>query len=149
IVFLGVGLYDNNIWIISFMTGALIVTISVLSVHVYSILVPKPVLVLNEDGLRDMTTFPRIGDIPWEDIDEIYTAKILKKKSIYIKLEDTEKLYSRLPWLSRFFIKVNTPKNADPVVINLSKTDENIDEVLDILKAYYTNYKTFTKGGER
>lgn len=148
IVFLGVGFYDNNIWLISFVIGALIITISIFSVHVYSILVPKPVLVLSEDGLRDMTTFPRIGDIPWDDIEDIYTAKVLKKSSIYIKLKDTEKLYNRLPWLSRVFIKANTPRKVDPVVINLSKTDENIDEVLDILKAYFTNYKIFKKGRE-
>lgn len=148
IVFLGVGFYDSNIWLISFMIVALVITIAFFSGQVYGILVSRPVLILHEDGISDRTTYPNIGDIPWEDVEEIYTAKILKKKSIYIKLKDTEKLYSRLPWLSRAFIKANTPKKADPVVINLSKTDENIDEVLDILKAYFTNYNIFKKGRE-
>ncbi|HHU70531.1 MAG TPA: hypothetical protein GXZ21_00675 [Clostridiales bacterium] len=148
IVFLGVGFYDKNIWLISFMIVALIITIAIFSVHVYHLIVPRPVLTLNEDGLIDCTTFPVIGRILWEEVEEIYSAKILKKTSIYIKLKDNEKLYGRLSWLKRTFIKANTPKKADPVVINLSKTDENIDEVLDILKAYFTNYKIFTKGRE-
>ncbi|NLZ83346.1 MAG: hypothetical protein GX915_06760 [Clostridiales bacterium] len=147
-LFLWVGFYDNNIWIISLMIGALIITVAFFTIYVHGIIVPKPVLLLNEHGLTDRTTFPGIGEILWEEVEEVYTAKVLKKTSIYIKLKDNERLFNRLSWYKRAFIKANTPKKADPVVINLSKTGENVDEVLDILKAYLINHKIFKKGRE-
>lgn len=141
LLFLGLGIYDSNIILICFVSIGLLVTVYCCIVIAHHLIKPKAILTVNEHGITDETTIPSIGKIDWEEIDSIYKAKVLKKTSIYIKLKDTNQLYSSLPKWKALFIRLNTPKSADPIVINLQKSDANISEVLDLLKTGLKDYR--------
>lgn len=140
-LFLAVGIYDRSIFMITITSIGLLITLGCDIIIIYHFIKPKAILTVNEQGIIDNTTIPAIGPIAWEEIDRIYTAKILKKTSIYIKLKDTNKMYSRFPKWKALFIKLNTPKNADPIMINLQKTDADISEVFDLLKTGLRDYR--------
>ena len=134
LLFLAVGIYDRNVPFIILLGFILLVEISCYAVILYHFVKPKAILAVNQKGIIDQSTIPNIGKISWQDIDQIYMTKVFKKDTICIKLKDNDKFYSGLPKWKALFIKLNTPKNTDPVMINLRKTDEDISVVLDLLK---------------
>ncbi|NLP34840.1 MAG: hypothetical protein GX359_06545 [Clostridiales bacterium] len=142
LLFLGLGIYDRSIALIIFVSIGLLITLYCYFVILKNFIKPKAILTICEDGIIDKSTIPTIGKIDWEDIDSIYSAKVLKKTSIYIKLKDTDKMYSKLPKWKSLFIKLNTPKSADPIMINLQKTEANISDVLDLLKTGLRDYRS-------
>ena len=141
LLFLAVGIYDRSMVLIVITLIGLLITLYCYTIIVYHFIKPRVILTVNEKGIIDNTTIPSIGPVAWEEIDRIYTAKILKKTSIYIKLKDTNLMYSRFPKWKALFIKLNTPKGADPIMINLQKTDEDISDVLDLLKTGLRDYR--------
>lgn len=141
LLFLAVGIYNHSLVLIMITSVGLLITLYCYVIIVYHFIKPKVILTVNEQGIIDHTTIPTIGPIAWEEIDQIYTAKVLKKTSIYIKLKDVNKMYARFPKWKALFIKLNTPKNADPVMINLQKTDADISEVFDLLKTGLRDYR--------
>lgn len=141
LLFLGLGIYNQNILLLIFVAIGILITLYCYSILICHFIKPKAILTMNENGIIENSTIPSIGKISWEEIDRIYTAKAFKKTSIYIKLKDDRLLYSRFPKWKALFIKWNTPKAVDPIVVNLQTTDAGIDEVLGLLNRGLKHYR--------
>jgi energy-converting hydrogenase Eha subunit E len=141
LLFLGLGIYNQSISLIVFVIIGLLITLYCDIILIHRFIKPKAILTISEKGIIERSTIPSIGEIPWEEIDQIYTAKAFKKTSIYIKLKDDRLLYSRFPKWKALFIKLNTPKSVDPIVINLQTADIEVDEVFSLLNSWLKHYR--------
>ena len=141
LLFLGLGIYNQSVSLIVFVIISILITLYCDVVLIHRFIKPKAILTISEKGIIERSTIPSIGEIPWEEIDQIYTAKAFKKTSIYIKLKDNRLLYSRFPKWKALFIKLNTPKSVDPIVINLQTADTEMDEVLSLLNSWLNYYR--------
>jgi hypothetical protein len=134
-IFLRVGCYLNNLFFSIVGIIGLLFSILCFIIIVCHLIRPKVILIINEQGLVDQSSIPRIGQIFWSEILDFYIGKMFKKEFICVKLKDNSILYSRLMFWNAWFIRLNTPKCLEPVSISLEATSTDIHEVLKLLKS--------------
>jgi hypothetical protein len=107
-----------------------------------------PGLVLNEEGIYDNTSAFRFGLIPWSDISEIYgqsvQASIASKQNfLTIGLVDPDKYISSEPnILKRKLLIANAKGYGSPVHISTNGLQVNHNELLEMVKEYFQEYKS-------
>lgn len=94
----------------------------------------KPLLVIGEQGITDMSTACSVGFIAWEEIKSIYVEKSCGQKFIGITIYDLNKLIDRISPLKKVVIKANLIFKYAPVAINLSTADMDFDKALALIQ---------------
>lgn len=114
-----------------FFGSALIYTIN-------SLIKPKPILTINNDGIFDNSTAVSIGFIPWSTIVSFKVEKHSGTKYIGVEVNNTEELLKTLPLLKKLNVKFNIHTNSAPLLINIgSSCAIECDEVLAILNQQF------------
>ena len=106
----------------------------------------KPLLVISEAGITDMSTVSSIGFVAWEEIQSINVLqKKFTKNFIEIDVYDINKLMKRVSFLKQLTIKANIMFKYPPVAILLSTADMEINEVLLILQKKFEEHRINSK----
>lgn len=114
-----------------FFGSALIYTIK-------SLVKPKPMMIINNDGIMDNSTATSIGFIPWSTIVSFKVEKHFGTKYIGVEVNNTEELLRTLPLLKKLNVKFNIRTNSAPLLINIgSSCALECDEVLAILNEQF------------
>jgi hypothetical protein len=106
-----------------------------------STLSDKPLLLIGQDGITDMSTASSIGFIAWEEIKSIYVQKSFNQKFIGINIYDLDKLMKRISLLRRTVIKINLILKFPPVAINLDTADIEFNEALLLIEKNLEHHK--------
>lgn len=94
----------------------------------------KPLLIIGEQGITDMSTACSVGFIPWEEIKNIYVEKSCGQKFIGVTIYDLNKLMERISPIKRVVIKASLVLKYAPVGINLNTADMEFDKALSLIQ---------------
>lgn len=95
---------------------------------------PKPVLIISNDGINDMSTAISVGFVSWDEIKEVYISKVFTQKFIGVKLYNSNNLLRRVSYIKKIALKLNLLFGFPPVAINLSTANMEFNKVISIIK---------------
>jgi hypothetical protein len=95
---------------------------------------PKPLLLIAENGITDMSTASSVGFISWEEIQAIKVQKSFTEKFIGITVYDLNKLMKRISLEKQIVIKISLILKYTPISISLNTAELEFDTVLDLLQ---------------
>ncbi|PRW63600.1 STM3941 family protein [Actinopolyspora mortivallis] len=81
---------------------------------------PRPVVLLDNAGLRDHASLTSVGFIAWDEIAGAMADVDGTQRVLSIVLDDPEKLLRRVPGFKGFLLRTNTRMTGTPV--NISQT---------------------------
>lgn len=93
------------------------------------LLLNKPLLIINEKGIKDNMNFPPVGFVEWENINYAKKEKISGFNNIMIYLKDEDKFIGQQSFLKKMFLKSNRDQIGTCVFFRCT-VFENPDEVL-------------------
>lgn len=150
-----------GIWFVakpeSFKNGLLgnptiVLSIGILSIAVFGlvafVMVKKlkdnaPGLIIDKTGITDNSTGVPAGHIPWSDIKEIKTNKVLAQKFLVIIVNKPEKYINRQTnGAAKKGVEANHKITGSPVNIPASTLKCNFDELEGIVKAEFEKNKS-------
>lgn len=150
-----------GIWFVakpeSFKNGLLgnptiVLSIGILSIAVFGlvafVMVKKlkdnaPGLIIDKTGITDNSTGVPAGHIPWSDIKEIKTNKVLAQKFLVIIVNKPEKYINRQTnGAAKKGVEANHKITGSPVNIPSSTLKCNFDELEGIVKAEFEKNKS-------
>ncbi|WP_166244936.1 RTA1 domain-containing protein [Paenibacillus turpanensis] len=67
----------------------------------------KPALIIGDKGLYDNSTYPRVGEVKWEEIEELELLVYMGQPMLGIRTKDPNLLYNRATGFKRWLIGVN------------------------------------------
>lgn len=155
IAFVGIG-----IWFVSkpesFKNGLLgnptiVLSIGILSIAVFGlaafVMAKKiydnaPGLIIDQTGITDNSTGVPAGHIPWSDIKEIKTNKVLNQRFLIIIVNKPEEYINRQDNVAaKKGVEANYKTSGSPVNIPASTLKCNFDELESLVKAEFEKYK--------
>lgn len=95
---------------------------------------PKPVLVVNEQGVTDHTSAISLGFIPWQDIKRVYLDRLMNNTFIELEIAQEEKYLSRLNALKRKTVAANKAMGHQIVCITLNATGTDPRDLAPIMQ---------------
>lgn len=102
----------------------------------------KPLLVISETGITDMSTVLSIGFVAWEEIQSINVLqKKFTKNFIEVDVYDINKIMKRVSFLKKLTIKASIMFKYPPVAILLSTADMDFNEVLSLLQKKFEEHR--------
>ena len=106
--------------------------------EIYSVkraLNPKPLLVITEDGITDMSSACSVGFIAWNEIESVSVIRVFSQRLIAITVYDIDKVLNRISSAKQKVIKANLKLNYPPIAIPINTADVNFNEVLSIIQS--------------
>lgn len=146
-VFMGIfvlvnGLIDlSAIFIIIGLLGT-IFSSAILIFIIKGIKTKRPLLIIGEDGITDMSTLSSIGLIPWEEIKSIEIQKMFADKFIGVDVYDLGKVMKRSSFFSKVNIKSSMLFKHAPLYIRVNTADVEISVVLSLMQKRLDEYRT-------
>jgi hypothetical protein len=93
----------------------------------------KPMLVLDENGIKDHMNMPSVGFIPWSAIKRAEYTEIMGFKNILVILKDPESFIKSKSFFLRPFMKSNQNNLDSCVFFRTNVLPENPDKILDLI----------------
>lgn len=131
LIFVGLGIYfllaDKLLigWALTIFFGL------VLSVTIYRFFNSHPRIIIDDFGIYDSKL--GIGEIEWEDIDNIYLNSHFGKNNISLVLNDTAKYLRRISNHRSKVFQINSESGLETINLNLRGTDKKAQEVFEVL----------------
>ncbi|MBX4262370.1 hypothetical protein KTC96_06335 [Clostridium estertheticum] len=94
----------------------------------------KPLLIVGEDGITDMSNATSVGFVAWEEIEFVSVRRVLTQKFIGITVYDIDKLMKRIPTSKQNAIKANIKFKYPPISIPLNTADMKFNKVLSLIQ---------------
>jgi hypothetical protein len=95
----------------------------------YRLCVPKPLLVISDEGLYDNASAVGAGMLRWEEIAEVFRYEFANQRFIGIVPVDVEAVVARQPRLKRMMAKLNGGMSPSPFNIPQLMLPLPIDEL--------------------
>lgn len=102
---------------------------------------PKPILIIEKNGVVDSSTAISIGFISFDDIEGFDITRLFSSKFISIYVNDLEKFTDKLSQKKKTWLQINKPFGKSPININVNTADKSPDEILQILQERLQAYK--------
>jgi hypothetical protein len=96
-------------------------------------------LTITETGIIDNITFVNMGQIPWEDIDDIALARYRGMDILLIGIVNPEKYSYGLPSFNRMVFNSYLKKWNTPLVISEKRVDYHLEDLRDLLVNHSTS----------
>ena len=84
------------------------------------VLRPRPVLVIDEQGLMDRSSIAGVGLIPWADIASVRVVDYQTQKILAIEMKDPQKYLDRANPLRRQAMRLNRSLAGTPFIVPLA-----------------------------
>lgn len=99
----------------------------------------KPLLIIGEHGITDMSNASSVGFVAWKEIESVSVRRVLTQKFIGITVYDIDKLMNGISAMKQNAIKVNMKFKYPPISITLNTADMEFNEVLSIIQNRFKN----------
>ena len=109
------------------------------SVSLISIILNKPTVIIDANGIRNNTNM--MGLVKWEYIDDLEIKTVMYRQLLVIKLNNQEVFLKSKNLFSRTLMKTNINSIGSPVAIGAFEFDEPLEIVLEKIIAYRNNLK--------
>ena len=107
-------------------------------IYLKMILTTKPVISISEKGICDNVSF---GMIEWEDVAGFRKAKIQKHDYVLILLENPEKYIGKFNFFKQKWLNFNLKQYGTPVMIHTGNLKIDQEELLNIVRKEWAEYK--------
>ncbi|MDP4094740.1 MAG: STM3941 family protein [Bacillota bacterium] len=94
----------------------------------------KPLLIISDDGITDMTTAGSKVFIPWSEIKSISVRKVFTQRFIGIDVYDLDKLMSGISPAKQKIITANLRLKYPPISISLNMANKKFSDVLSLIQ---------------
>ena len=145
IYILTVGIIERNLFPI-IIGGILTVLLIVILIFIIkNALASIPMLIIDKNGITDMSTLCSVGFIGWQEIKSINVRKKSRKEYIIITVYDLNKLMKRISPAKRVAIKLNLILKHFPIEISallLATADIEFNKLASLLQQRLEEYKT-------
>ena len=140
--FLGVGLREYRKYVPVFHDMIFIVVIIFFGftalIYLKLILSTKPVISISEKGICDNVFF---GLIEWENVAGFRKVRVQKQDYILILLETPEKYIEKFNFFKQKWLNFNLKQYGTPVMIHTENLKIDQEELLNIVRKEWTEYK--------
>ena len=140
--FLGVGLREYRKYVPVFHDMIFIVVIIFFGftalIYLKMILSTKPVISISEKGICDNVFF---GLIEWENVAGFRKVRVQKQDYILILLETPEKYIEKFNFFKQKWLSLNLKQYGTPVVIHTGNLKIDQEELLNIVRKEWAEYK--------
>ena len=140
--FLGVGLREYRKYVPVFHDMIFIVVIIFFGftalIYLKMILSTKPVISISEKGICDNVFF---GLIEWENVAGFRKVRVQKQDYILILLETPEKYIEKFNFFKQKWLNFNLRQYGTPVMIHTGNLKIEQEELLNIVRKEWTEYK--------
>ena len=140
--FLGVGLREYRKYVPVFHDVIFIVVIIFFGftalIYLKMILSTKPVISISEKGICDNVFF---GLIEWENVAGFRKVRVQKQDYILILLETPEKYIEKFNFFKQKWLNFNLKQYGTPVMIHTGNLKIDQEELLNIVRKEWTEYK--------
>ncbi len=140
--FLGVGLREYRKYVPVFHDVIFIVVIIFFGftalIYLKMILSTKPVISISEKGICDNVFF---GLIEWENVAGFRKVRVQKQDYILILLETPEKYIEKFNFFKQKWLNFNLRQYGTPVIIHTGNLKIDQEELLNIVRKEWTEYK--------
>lgn len=101
----------------------------------------QPILVVDEKGITDYSSWGALGFVPWEDIQFVHLQPHLNQTYISVTIKDNEKYLSQMNWWKTQAHKANLRMGFPLMNITLNTTGYDPQQVYFlILREYGSNF---------
>lgn len=100
----------------------------------------KPSIIINEKSMVDHANYYSAQQIKWNEIKEIYFFEYFGQRLIGIELHNAERIRSKLPFLNRFFFKLNRLFTSAEIGIPQSAVSIPLEELYTLMMEKYNRY---------
>ena len=140
--FLGVGLREYRKYVPVFHDVIFIVVIIFFGftalIYLKMILSTKPVVSISEKGICDNISF---GMIEWGDVAGFRKVRVQKQDYILILLENPEKYIEKFNFFKQKWLSLNLKQYGTPVMIHTGNLKIDQEELLNIARKEWAEYK--------
>ncbi|MEW6208222.1 MAG: STM3941 family protein [Acidobacteriota bacterium] len=102
----------------------------------YRLFVPKPLLIINRDGIFDNASAVGAGMLRWEEIAEIFTYTFWGERFLGIIPINPETVMNRQSSIKRFLMKLNRGLKLAPINIPQPGLPMSVDELQSMIEEY-------------
>jgi hypothetical protein len=135
------GLYDIEYFIL--ITFGFIIGFIGLIYFVYitiSLITRKKMLIVDEQGITDNSTYAAFGFVPWNEIEKIYIDPFLGMKMIELKIKNEEKYLNNYTWWKKELMKLNKIIGHQPFCIGFFTAKVQPEEILQQIQELFEQY---------
>lgn len=136
-----VGLVRLKVFLIIFGVLGTILFGSALIFIIKGVINKRPVLIIREDGILDMSTLSSIGLIPWEHIKSLKIQRMFSIRFIGIDVYDLDKILNGASLLARLNIKFSLLLKYPPLSINVNTADIELNTLLLLIQEKLEEYR--------
>jgi len=106
----------------------------------------SPGIVIDEKGILDNSSAAAAGFIPWSDIKQFATAKLMKQEFLIIVVNNPEHYLSKQTnFLKKKGMEYNNKNYGSPLAISANGLNCNLKELTSILESKLSEYKTYVE----
>ena len=145
IYILTVGIIEGNLFLIIIGGISTVLLSAALIFIIKNALGSIPMLIIDKNGITDISTLFSVGFIGWQEIKSINVRKKSRKEYIIITVYDLNKLMKRISPAKRLAIKLNLILKHFPIEISallLSTADIEFNKLASLLQERLEEYKT-------
>jgi len=102
----------------------------------------RNVLIVNNEGITDYSSSIALGFIPWSDVEELYITKVNDVKFIEVAIKNEERYLEKLKGWQRKAIGINRKMGQQVVLINLTFTGHDPEEVLNVMQEAFSQHQS-------
>ncbi len=102
----------------------------------FRLVLPKPLLVLSDQGVMDQSSIFAVGFIPWEDIKEIEARSAGRERFVSIELENVQAYITKAKGLQRTMMNLNLKVGHGPIKIPDSMLPMRAAVLADQMRQY-------------
>jgi hypothetical protein len=97
---------------------------------------PKPIIIINNEGIYNKASWVGVGLIKWEEIERIFLSYFLRQRFIGIVPKDLNCIFNRIGKIKKFILKINKAGINAPMIISEGGLDCSIEELLKYIEKY-------------
>lgn len=100
-------------------------------------------LIISDKGIIDKASAANVGLIPWSDIVEIATTKVMKQEFLTLKVRNPEEYIARQSnFLLRKTMQLNFKNYGSPIQISANNLKSSLTEIRNIITMKMIGQKT-------
>lgn len=94
----------------------------------------RPALIINNQGITNNSSAGSSYVISWDNIKSLSIITVSRKKLIAITLEDNQKVFEQVNFLTRSFMKLNDHFYGSPAFITTAMIKMDIETLLKLIR---------------
>jgi len=106
----------------------------------YRLIVPKPSVIVNHEGIFDNASAVSAGLVRWDEIADVVVYGFSGQRFLGVAPLDVEAFLRHQPAFKRWMMKANLGLGLPPVNIPQSTLAMNVDELLSRIQEYRQDY---------